>query len=122
MPTHRLKHNKQDARDIGRRLAQFRKDHNVTQVELANHLGVTQGTVSLYERGILRVPSDLLVEIAAFLKTSLDALVGLKSVEEFRPIRDRRFARRLEAIDQLPKRDRDALLRTINAFLLSKAA
>jgi hypothetical protein len=32
-------------------------------------------------------------------------------------MRDRRFLRRLEQIDRLPRRKRDALLTTIDAFL-----
>jgi hypothetical protein len=32
-------------------------------------------------------------------------------------VRNRRLSRRLQAIDALPKRDQEALLRTIDAFI-----
>jgi hypothetical protein len=35
---------------------------------------------------------------------------------------NRRFLRRLQVVDQLPKRDQDALLRTIDAFLAARKA
>jgi transcriptional regulator with XRE-family HTH domain len=108
------------ARAIGERLAHLRKERGVTQVEMADLLGVSQGNVSDYERGELRLHGELLVKLARVLKVSADEILGLEVSPPTRAPRDRRLLRRLQDIDKLSKRDREALVRTLDAFL-SKA-
>ena len=107
---------------LGRRIAKLRKDRGFTQVELAQRLGLTQAIVSDYERGRLRPHPGVLVRLAETLQISADELLGLRPVQKTTGVRDRRFLRRLQAISELPKRDQDALLRTIDAFLGKKAS
>ena len=102
---------------IGRRIAQLRKARGIRQTEMAEHLGVTQGKVSAYERGSIRVSCDLLVEISKLLKTSPDELLGFDPPSRVNKVKDQRLLTRMLQIDRLPKRDKDALLHTINAFL-----
>lgn len=77
--------------------------------------------VSDYENGVFRLHGDLIARIAKILKVSADTLLGLerskdsKNDEEL--IKNRRIYKRLRNINKLPKRDQDALLRTIDAFL-----
>ncbi|RIX39887.1 MAG: XRE family transcriptional regulator, partial [Rhodocyclales bacterium GT-UBC] len=104
-------------RVIGERLAQLRKDRGVTQVELSELLGVSQPVYSGYERGELRLHGELLVKLARILKVSADEILGLEVSRPARAPRDRRLLRRLQDLDRLSKRDRDALMRTLDAFL-----
>lgn len=107
---------------IGRRLARLRKERGITQTELAEELGVSQPLVSAWERGELRLHGELIVELARILETSADEILGLEDVPESpNRTKNRRLLRRLRKIDQLPKRDQEALIRTIDAFL-SKAS
>ena len=94
----------------------------LTQIEMAERLGVTQSFVSKYERGELRLHGLLIMKLAAALGVSTDELLGFAGKEPaVRPaVKDRRLWRRITAIDRLSKRDRAALVRTIDAFL-SKA-
>jgi transcriptional regulator with XRE-family HTH domain len=105
------------ARLIGERLAQLRKDRGVTQVELAEVLGVSQPVYSGYERGELRLHGELLLKLARSLKVSADEILGLEASRPSRAPRNRRLLRRLQDLDRLSKRDRDALMRTLDAFL-----
>lgn len=62
-----------------------------------------------------------IIRLASLLDVTADELLGLD--ESPRPPhapKDRRLARRLQAFDSLPKRDRDALTRTIDAFLAAR--
>ena len=104
---------------LGQRLARFRKARGFTQVELAEHIGIIQSIVSDYERDRLRPHPDMLVRFAIALGTSTDELLGLKTPpsKKANSPANRRFLRRLEKIEKLPKRDQDALIRTIDAFL-----
>jgi len=103
---------------IGERIARLRKERGITQKELADLLRVTQSVVSDYERGELRVHGELLVRLAEILRVSANEILGLeKNGKTEAAVKNRRLQRRLQAIDKLPKRDQEALLRTIDAFL-----
>jgi transcriptional regulator with XRE-family HTH domain len=102
-------------------LVKLRKEKGITQKELADLLGVTQPLVSNYETGELRLHGDLIVQLAKILGTTADELLGLeKSAKEAGTIKNKRLLRKVKEIEKLPKRDQEALLRTIEAFL-SKA-
>lgn len=106
---------------LGKRLALLRKERGFTQVELAEMVGAIQPIISDYERGRLRPHPDMLVSLARALNISSDELLGIESAPKPSSQVNRRFLRRLQAVDKLPKRDQEALLRTIDAFL-SKSA
>jgi transcriptional regulator with XRE-family HTH domain len=107
---------------IGQRVSRLRKERGITQVELAQHLGVSQPVISEYERGGLSVRWDQVAALARLLHVSADELVGLKpEAAPRRGPRDTRLARMLRELETLPRRDRDALVRTIDAFLLARA-
>lgn len=106
---------------IGQRVARLRKERGITQVELAEVLGVSQPNISEYERGGLSLRWDQVATLSRVLRVSADELVGLKGESSpRRGPRDSRLARMLREVEGLPRRDREALLRTIDAFL-SKA-
>lgn len=112
---------KQSDETVGERLARIRRERGITQAELAEKLGLAQPNVSDYERGILRLNADLILKLTDILKVSADELLGLREPKLTRSVKNRRLARRLEEIERLPRRDQEALLRTIDAFL-SKAS
>ncbi len=89
----------------------------MTQVELAEKVGIRQVLVSQYELGQVRIHAALLAAFAKALRISADEILGIKDSKENGLIKDRRFLRRLENIDRLPRRKKDALLTTIDALL-----
>ncbi|MCP5215168.1 MAG: helix-turn-helix transcriptional regulator [Pseudomonadales bacterium] len=105
------------AAEIGARLAQLRKEKGITQAELAEALGISQPMASDYERGKLRLHGELIVQISEVLGVSADEILGIKATAKGDGPKNRRLSRRLQAIDSLPKRDQDALFRTIDAFI-----
>jgi transcriptional regulator with XRE-family HTH domain len=107
---------------IGARISQLRKDKGMTQKELAERLEVSQPVVSDYENDVIRLPADIVGKIAQVLEVTSDELLGLRrEARSTGSVKNRRLSRRLQAIDALPKRDQEALLRTIDAFI-SKTA
>jgi transcriptional regulator with XRE-family HTH domain len=103
---------------FGERLARLRKERGFTQAELAERTELIQALVSDYERDKLRPYADVVAKIAQALAVTTDELLGLAPIAKAAgAAHHRRFLRRLQLIDQLPKRDQDALLRTIDAFL-----
>ena len=102
---------------IGERLSRLRRERGITQMELAEQLGVAQPVVSDYERGELRLHGQTIVELTRVLHVSADELLGLEVHKGNGTIKNRRLLRRLQDLERLPKRDQQALLRTIDAFL-----
>jgi hypothetical protein len=77
-----------------------------------------QALFSDYERNVLRLNGELIVQLTEILDVSADELLGLaKPTVRSAAIKNRRLYRQLQNIDKLPKRDQQALLRTIDAFL-----
>ena len=115
------------AQAIGHRLAEVRKARGITQVELAQRLEVSQAVISQYERGRLLLHGELIAELSSILRISADDLLGVQRKKDARvvpgaPIIDKTLARRLAQLQRLPRRDRDALLRTLDAFLVKSRA
>lgn len=102
---------------IAERVARLRKEKGITQEEMAQMLGVSQPVVSDYERGDLRLHGELIIKLAAILGVSADDILGLQPARDNGSTRNRRILRRVQQIDKLSKRDQEALLRTIDAFL-----
>jgi transcriptional regulator with XRE-family HTH domain len=106
-----------DEKEIGGRLRELRKGRGKTQVEIAAALGVNQSLVSQYERGETRLHAALVAAYARALRTTADQILGLEKMPEDGVLKDRRFLRRLQKIDQLSKRRKQALLKSLDMLL-----
>ncbi len=58
------------------RIADLRKEHNISQKNLAELLGVAQNTLSYWERGMYEPDLVSLKKIADFFEVSVDYLLG----------------------------------------------
>jgi transcriptional regulator with XRE-family HTH domain len=89
------------------------------QAALPKDVAVTQSMLSKYERGGLRLHGHMLARLAEILSVSTDELLGVHVSPLATPpaLKDRRLRLRIHQIDRLSKRDREALIRTIDAFI-----
>ncbi|MBQ8186799.1 MAG: helix-turn-helix transcriptional regulator [Clostridia bacterium] len=60
-----------------RRLRDLREDHDLTQMQVAEYLGMKQSQYSRYERGVRDIPSDVLIRLALLYRTSTDYILEL---------------------------------------------
>jgi transcriptional regulator with XRE-family HTH domain len=102
---------------LGQRLARLRKQRGLTQVELAQKIGIIQSLVSEYERDKLRLNAEMLARFALALEVSADELLGLQKLPKNGRHPSRKVLRRLQKIEELPAHDQAALLKTIDTFL-----
>ena len=58
------------------RLKDLREDHDYTQQQVAEKIGITQRKYSYIETGVQQLTADVLVALARFYKVSVDYLVG----------------------------------------------
>ncbi len=59
-----------------RRIRDLREDHDLTQKQVAQILGMSQTGYSKYETGENDIPTAVLIKLADLYKTSIDYLLG----------------------------------------------
>ena len=59
------------------RLRDLREDKDLNQTQVAKYLGMSQTGYSKYETGENDIPTEVLVKLAKFYKTSTDYILGL---------------------------------------------
>lgn len=59
------------------RLKDLREDRELSQQQVADFLGMKQPQYSRYERGLRDIPTDILIRLAKYYKTSTDYILGL---------------------------------------------
>jgi transcriptional regulator with XRE-family HTH domain len=67
-----------DTANLGRRIADARRDMGLTQKDLAEKVGVTAQAVSKWERGSSCPDISILDEIACAIGVSVSELLGVK--------------------------------------------
>jgi transcriptional regulator with XRE-family HTH domain len=106
--------------DLGARMRSLREARGLTQAKLATALGLTQSNVSAMERGDRGLTIYQAVKVAKIFHVTVDELLtGVRARPSPPDHRrsNRRFLRRLEKLETLSKRDRQALLRNLDMFL-----
>ena len=58
------------------RIRDLREDHDLTQKQVAQILGMSQTGYSKYETGENDIPTAILIKLADFYKTTTDYLLG----------------------------------------------
>lgn len=88
-------------RELGARLAAARKAQGLTQVQLAERLGIPQQTLAHYETGRSRVPVAVLLGMAQELRFSLDEMLLGRALPGKRGPASR-LERQIDAVRRLP--------------------
>ena len=59
-----------------KRIRDLREDHDLTQTQIAQILGMSQTGYSKYETGENDIPTAILLQLAEYYQTSVDYLLG----------------------------------------------
>lgn len=59
-----------------KRIRDLREDHDLTQRQVAEYLGMKQPQYLRYERGYRDIPTDVLLALAEYYHVSVDYLLG----------------------------------------------
>jgi transcriptional regulator with XRE-family HTH domain len=111
-----------DDKGIGKTLREIREAQGMTQVEIAEELGINQSLISEYEKGSVRLHAPLLAGMAKVLSVSSDEILGLSKTKRSDGLKDRRFMRRLRRIELLPSQQQEAVLKLLDGVLESHGA
>lgn len=66
------------SKDLGSRILRLLQERKMTQKDFAQHLNLTEATVSRYLNGEREPKPDMLANIATLLRTTSDFLLGLQ--------------------------------------------
>lgn len=104
--------------ELGQRVAALRRGRGLTQVQLAEAMGVAQQTVAHYEAGRLRLLAGALPNLADQLGVTVEELVGTPA----RRGNGKRgpapkLQQQLEQIQALPKAEQRAISRVLDSVL-----
>lgn len=102
---------------LGTRIAELRKTHGLTQVQLAETLKLTQQMIASYEVGRRRVPVSLLPAIAHTLAVSVEALLGQKEATPGKRGPAPKLQQQMERIQRLPKAKQRFVMEMIDTVL-----
>ena len=103
---------------LGGRIATLRRENHITQVQLADTLGVAQSTINAYELGQRRVPVSALPVLARALGTGLEELLGKSSTAAAKKRGPApKLAQHMERISQLPKPQQRFVMQVLESVL-----
>ena len=90
-------------KNLGRKIAQLRKEQQITQVQLAEVLGISQQYMQAFEAGRRKVPSSMLPILAEVLTVSVEELIGIAPTNGKKRGPAPKLLKQVELISQLPK-------------------
>jgi len=105
---------------LGARIAEFRKGTSITQVQLADTLGVSQQTVASWEVGRRGVPIATLPALARTLSVSVESLIGEKAVPAKRGPAPQ-LQQKIERLNRLPKAQQRLVMQMLDGVLQQAA-
>jgi transcriptional regulator with XRE-family HTH domain len=108
-------------KQLGARIAALRKDQGMTQVQLAELLGLSQQMVASYEVGRRRAPVSLLPQIAQTLAVSLEELIGQKDLQPAKRGPAPKLQQQIERIQQLPRAKQRFVIEMLDTVLQQAA-
>lgn len=101
---------------LGARIAGFRKDSGITQVQLAAAMDVSQQTVAAWEVGRRGVPVSNLPSLARTLGVSVETLIGEKSSPAKRGPTPK-LQQQVERLSRLPQAKQRVVMEMLEGFL-----
>jgi transcriptional regulator with XRE-family HTH domain len=112
--------------ELGARIAALRKARNITQVQLAEKLGISQQTLQSYECGRRRVPVSAMPAVAQHLAVSLDVLFDAPSKTATKNAPSKRgptpkWQLQMDQIATLPRAKQQVVMQMLDGLLAAGA-
>jgi transcriptional regulator with XRE-family HTH domain len=105
---------------VGERIAQARQVAGLSQVQLAEKLGVTQQMVGYLERQPVAIRPELLLQLSSALNAPVDELLG-QPAKPSRGGPTGKMRRLFEAASKLPRTQQEKILAILQPFVREHA-
>lgn len=106
---------------LGERVARLRKEQHITQVELAERLGISQQLMAAYERGQRKIPASLLPVFSNLFAVPVEELLGMKKLPAKRGPASR-LQLHIEQISRLPRSKQRFVIEMLEALIKQQSA
>jgi transcriptional regulator with XRE-family HTH domain len=100
------------------RIQSLRKQAGLTQVELADKIGVSKSQFIRYESKNVQPPANIINKLADALATSVDFLIsGDKTEKAKASLKNSELIQRFKEVDSLPEDEQGVLIKIISAYV-----
>jgi transcriptional regulator with XRE-family HTH domain len=104
--------------ELGNRIQELRKQHKLSQVELAEKINVSKSQMIRYENKGVQPPADTINKLAEVLGTTVDYLINGNSDEKAKAaLKNSELLQRFREVETLPEREKSVLLEIIGAYI-----
>jgi len=100
---------------FGKKLREAREAKGISQSALAKLLNTNHSIIGKYERDEVKPTVDVVRRLADNLDTTVGFLLG--ESEDMNLLKDPSMLKRLNEINELPSKEKEALLLNVDAFL-----
>ena len=108
-------------KQFGARIANLRKEHGMTQAQLAEYLDLTQQMIASYEVGRRRIPVSLLPRFADTLGVSIEELIGHRRAAPTKRGPSPKLQKQMERILRLPKAQQRFIMQMLDTVLAQQS-
>jgi transcriptional regulator with XRE-family HTH domain len=108
-------------KQLGKQVAELRKELGLTQAQLAETLAISQQLVAAYEAATRKIPSSLLPVLARLFAVSLEQLVGLEQRPSKRGPAST-LQRQIEQISLMPRAKQKFITEMLEALIKQQAS
>lgn len=106
---------------LGQRVTRLRKEQHITQVQIANILGISQQHMASFECGRCKIPASMLPAFSKILDVSVETLLGMKEVKTKRgPVSV--LNRQVEQIRMLPRTKQKFVMEMLETVIKQQEA
>ena len=108
-------------KELGIRIALYRKEQGLTQIQLAKILGISQQHMGSFEHGIRKIPASMLPTLAELFGISLEILYG----QEGKPTKrgpTPKLLKQIEQLASLPKSKQKFIMEMLDTVIKQQAS
>lgn len=106
---------------LGKRIAEQRKEMGLTQTQLAENLEISQQLIAAYEAGTRKVPASMLPVLAKLFAVSLEQLIGMADTPAKRGPAST-LQRQIEQVGLLPRGKQKFISEMLDALIKQQQA
>lgn len=100
---------------FGKKIAALRKEHKLSQTDLAKKLNTSVSVISRYERDEMTPSIEVAKKIASLLNTTVGYLLG--ETDDDQLFKDPNMLQRFQELSQLPEKDREHIIYALDGLL-----
>lgn len=108
-------------KNLGRRVAELRKEQGITQAQLAEKLEISQQLIAAYEAGARKIPASMLPILARMFAIPLEQLVGMEELPAKRGPAST-LQRQIEQIGSMPRSKQKFITEMLDALIKQQQA